>query len=93
MARDTRLLSPSEYFAEAMEHRFCVAAPGDYWSVTKLSDAIAAGGAGGCIPLIVLPRQREAAAVTALPYTDTIDYCSFAYLVTSRAPPSACSAS
>ena len=84
VVRDTRLLSPSGYFAEAMKHRFCVAAPGDYWSVTKLTDAIAAGGAGGCIPLIVLPRQREAAAAAALPYADTLDYCSFAFLITNE---------
>ena len=84
VARDTRLLSPNEYFAEAMKSRFCVAAPGDYWSVTKLTDAIAAGGAGGCIPLIVLPRQREAAAAAALPYADTLDYCSFAFILTNE---------
>ena len=84
MARDTRLLSPNEYFAEAMKSRFCVAAPGDYWSVTKLTDAIAAGGAGGCIPLIVLPRQRDAAAAAALPYADTLDYCSFAFILTNE---------
>ena len=67
-----------------MRHRFCVAAPGDYWSTTKLSDAMAAGGAGGCVPLIVLPRPREADAAAALPYAATLDYCTVAYLVTSR---------
>ena len=48
IACDTRWLPRAEYRAHALRHRFCVAAPGDYWSTTKLADAIAAGGAGGC---------------------------------------------
>ena len=34
------------------------------------------------MPLIVLPRPREAEAAAALPYAATIDYCAVAYLVT-----------
>ena len=86
VARDTRWVAPDDYFALAMRHRFCVAAPGDYWSTTKLSDAMAAGGAGGCVPLIVLPRSREAEAAAALPYASTVDYCRVAYLVTYHGP-------
>ena len=34
------------------------------------------------MPLIVLPRPREAEAAAALPFAATIDYCAVAYLVT-----------
>lgn len=81
MARDTRWISQQEYFGHAMAHRFCFAVPGDYWSTTKLSDYIAVGGAGGCIPVIAVPSSVRG----ALPYADTLDYCAFAYLVSYAA--------
>ena len=34
------------------------------------------------MPLVVLPRPREAEAAAALPYASSIDYCAVAYLVT-----------
>jgi hypothetical protein len=81
MARDTRWISQREYFGHAMTHRFCFAVPGDYWSTTKLSDYIAVGGAGGCIPVIAVPSSARG----SLPYADTLDYCAFAYLVSYSA--------
>ena len=39
---------------------------------------MAVGGLGGCIPVIVIPNHARG----VLPYADTLDYCSFAYLVT-----------
>ena len=43
------------YLGRAMAHRFCLVAPGDTWSTKKIAEAVAIGGAGGCIPIIVVP--------------------------------------
>jgi hypothetical protein len=43
------------YLGRAMAHRFCLVAPGDFWSTKKIAETVAIGGAGGCIPIIVVP--------------------------------------
>eukprot|EP00966_Prymnesium_polylepis_P111392 2576318-Prymnesium_polylepis.1 len=100
MARDTRRLPHAEYLALAMSHRFCLVAPGDYPSTHKITEAMALGGAGGCIPVFVLPvdtrRARalrkgekiESAVARNLPFTRWLDYCDVAYLVTEGAAAS-----
>ena len=47
-----------------MQHRFCAVAPGDTWSTKKIAEVVAIGGAGGCIPLIVVPRPPVGCACT-----------------------------
>ena len=77
-----------------MSHRFCLIAPGDFVSTHKISESIVIGGAGGCIPVIVLPHiSKRGGAVRSdrstlgpsvamhLPYSRWLDYCSIAYLV------------
>ena len=95
MVRDTRRLTHSAYLESAMSHRFCLIAPGDFVSTHKISESIVIGGAGGCIPVIVLPRvlkdgggqtgrsDRSLGPSVAmhLPYSRWLDYCSIAYLV------------
>ena len=74
------------YLRNVMGHRFCVVAPGDTWSTKKISETIALGGAGGCIPVLVVPSSDLASALPRfLPYTSWLDYCSIAYLVTDKA--------
>ena len=58
MQRDTRRLPHDKYLRLAMSHRFCLVAPGDFISTHKVSEAMALGGAGGCIPVFVLPSVR-----------------------------------
>ena len=83
MQRDTRRLPHSQYLREAMRHRFCLVAPGDFVSTHKVSEAIALGGAGGCIPLLVLPSNRRGGVrvVQYLPYSRWLDYCTIAFFV------------
>ena len=100
MARDTRRLPHAEYLTLAMSHRFCLVAPGDYPSTHKITEAMALGGAGGCIPVFVLPvdttrssalrkgEKLKSAVARNLPYTRWLDYCDVAYLVTERAAAS-----
>ena len=76
------VLGQEQYYREAMSHRFCVVAPGDDPSTRKLPEAVAAAAAGGCLPLIVAERGPKGASVFAgLPYTGTIDYCAFAFVI------------
>lgn len=100
MKRDTVRLPHAQYLQLAMSHRFCVVAPGDYPSTHKIAEAMALGGAGGCIPVFVLPvsaersserkdwqvtkRSLRLAVESNLPYTRWLDYCSVAYLVTEQ---------
>lgn len=67
------------YLRLAMSHRFCLIAPGDWVSTHKVSEAMAMGGAGGCIPIFVLPGKSVAAMQQAapgmLPYTRWHDFC------------------
>lgn len=71
-----------------MAHRFCLVAPGDFVSTHKVSEAMALGGAGGCIPVFVLPAIVGAPidgslldVAQKLPYARWLDYCDVAYLV------------
>ena len=71
-------------------------APGDYPSTHKISEAMAAGGAGGCIPIIVLPttaarrsmsgaaEDRQGALARMLPHTRWLDYCTAVFFVTEQ---------
>ena len=78
LERDSRYLTLDQYLREAFAHRFCLAVPGDFMSASpKITEFIAVGAAGGCIPVLVVPRD----ATIILPYADRLDYCSFAYLV------------
>ena len=68
-----------------MQHRFCLVAPGDYPSTHKVSEALVLGGAGGCIPVFVVPgRRRDGIGKRIarwLPYSRWLDYCTVGYLV------------
>lgn len=44
----------SQFLATAARHRFCLIAQGDPGNTAKVTETIALGGAGGCIPLYVL---------------------------------------
>lgn len=48
MVATTRRLTHAAYLAEAMRHRFCLIAPGDFASTQKVTETIAVGGLGGC---------------------------------------------
>ena len=54
--RWSQRLAHAEYLRLAMRHRYCVVARGDFPSTHKMTEVIALGGAGGCIPLYVAPR-------------------------------------
>lgn len=86
--RDTRRLPHTTYLAMAMAHRFCLVAPGDFVSTHKVSEAMALGGAGGCIPVFVLPAaygtRIDGTTLNinrTLPFTRWLDYCEVAYFV------------
>ena len=87
MRRDTRRLPHPEYLRLAMSHRFCLVAPGDFVSTHKVSEAMALGGAGGCIPVFVLPAiqgkpgDQIVDVEHYLPFTRWLDWCSVAYFV------------
>ena len=76
--RDSRFLNQEQYLSAAFGHRFCLAAPGDFLSASpKITEFIAVGAAGGCIPVLIVPRD----ALTILPHGQWLDYCQFAFLV------------
>ena len=78
LERDSRFLNQEQYLTAAFGHRFCLAVPGDFLSASpKITEYIAVGGAGGCIPVLVVPRD----ASTVLPHGQWLDYCQFAFLV------------
>ena len=85
MIRDTRRVPHTEYLKLAMSHRFCLIAPGDWVSTHKITEAMALGGAGGCIPLFVAPGNSrdtmEDATSSMLPYTRWHDYCTTSYFI------------
>jgi len=90
MMRDSRRLDHTAYLQHTMSHRFCLIAPGDFVSTHKISEAMALGGAGGCIPLFVIPASRAGGNLghtlpSMLPYTRWLDYCTVAYLVSEPA--------
>ena len=67
--------------ASALAHRFCLVAPGDFASTHKLSEAMAIGGAGGCIPVFAVYHTQLAGT---FPYTRWLRYCDVGYLVVMR---------
>jgi len=80
MAAATRNLPSREYFQNAMGHRFCLAAPGDFVSTPKITEYVAMGAAGGCLPLMVLSGE----AWRTLPYVRWIDWCKIAFIVDEK---------
>ena len=85
MIRDSRRVPHAEYLTLAMTHRFCLIAPGDWVSTHKVTEAMALGGAGGCIPVFIAPGRSlldlEQAVPGMLPYTRWHDYCSTSYFI------------
>ena len=77
MARAAVKLTQPEYFREAARHRFCLAAPGDFVSTPKITEFVAVGAAGGCLPLLVL----DGPPANTLLYTRWLDYCELGFLV------------
>ena len=77
MAKSAVNLPPQRYFAHAMGHKFCLAAPGDFVSTPKITEFIAMGAYGGCLPVLVLTGKPG----HTLPYTRWLDWCSIAFLV------------
>jgi len=82
-ANERGRLSHAEYLALARSHRFCLVAPGDFVATHKITEAMALGGSGGCIPVFVLARSTPNGH-GMLPYTRWLDYCSVAYVVHER---------
>ena len=65
-------------------------ARGDYVSTHKLSEAIALGSRGGCLPVIVVPTDRVSkkgkpipgwGALSLLPYARWFPYCAVGFVV------------
>ena len=82
-------LTHAAYLSLARSHRFCLVAPGDFVSTHKITEAMAIGGSGGCIPVFVLPatlrgRPGVSGAVGALPYTSWLDYCAVSFVIDER---------
>ena len=77
MAAAARKLPVSAYFASAMSHRFCLAAPGDFISTPKITEFVALGAAGGCLPVLVIKGEPH----NTLPYMRWLDWCSIAWVV------------
>ena len=80
MAKSAVNLPTHKYFAHAMGHRFCMAAPGDFVSTPKITEYVAMGAAGGCLPLLVLAGHPE----RTLPYTRWLDWCSIGFIVSDQ---------
>lgn len=80
-ARTHRVPYP-EYVAEAMRHRFCLVAAGDFPGTPKLADFAIYGAAGGCVPLIVIKSESSEQSNPTLPWRRWIDWCDIAYLTT-----------
>ena len=95
-ARDSALRwSDRQYLREAMQHRFCLIARGDFPSTPKIAELLAVGAAGGCLPVFVLdfPRSStrpsqaavQGAMARTLPFSSWLQYCSFSYFVSRKA--------
>lgn len=86
VARTNRALNRSAYLRAAMNHRYCVVAPGDYPSTPKITEFVAVGAAGGCLPVVVVPSPARDGARRQLPYASTwLDYCDIAFLIPESA--------
>ena len=80
----SQVWSYETYLKQVMGHRFCLVAMGDKPGTPKITEMIAVGGAGGCIPVIVLPGAGpNSMQMSMLPYVRWLDYCTIAYLVPS----------
>lgn len=77
MAAAARKLPQDAYYKMAMGHRFCLAAPGDFVSTPKITEFVALGAVGGCLPLLVIKGEPH----NTLPYMRWLDWCSLAYIV------------
>mgnify|MGYP004220771811 FL=1 len=65
MSRDVaRSGGRNQFLATAAGHRFCLIAQGDPGNTAKVTETIALGGSGGCIPLYVLYAVRTQRAPT-----------------------------
>lgn len=89
MSRDVaRSGGRNQFLATAAGHRFCLIAQGDPGNTAKVTETIALGGSGGCIPLYVLYAVRTQRAPTPpdfardLPHLRWLDYCNVAYFIT-----------
>eukprot|EP00966_Prymnesium_polylepis_P129892 3003795-Prymnesium_polylepis.2 len=68
-----------------MSHKFCLVAMGDYPGTPKITEMIGAAGAGGCIPVIVMPQTAAPHNLgRTLPYLRWLDYCKIAFLVAAN---------
>lgn len=77
MAAAARKLPQHEYYQLAMGHRFCLSAPGDFVSTPKITEFVALGAAGGCLPVLVIRGEAH----NTLPYMRWLDWCQIGYLV------------
>ena len=87
MKRDTWEMGHHEYLAQMMAHRFCLITPGDAPNTRKVSESVAIGAAGGCVPVFVLADGKDcslAALARVLPYVAQLDYCRISYVVSLR---------
>lgn len=90
VARTNHQLSRADYLQAAMSHRFCVVAPGDFPSTPKITEFVAIGAAGGCLPLIFVPSPVRDGAQRQLPYASTwLDYCAFGFIAPETAAQNA----
>lgn len=80
-----------QYLRAAAEHRFCLITQGDPGNTPKITESIALGGAGGCIPLFVLYAASGARPpmptdfMRDYPYVRWLDYCNVGYFVSAHA--------
>lgn len=72
------------YLNHSLQHRFCLVAMGDQEGTPKLTEIVAVAGAGGCIPLIVLPYDGSPTHIARiLPYSRWLDWCDVSWLVST----------
>jgi hypothetical protein len=82
----------SEYYAQAMGHRFCLIVHGDLAGTPKIGEAVNIGSAGGCFPIFVVKLKMgkrgmstEEALASAVrhsyPYSRWLDYCRIGFFV------------
>ena len=79
--RDARQLPFSTYLATARAHRFCLAAPGDFSSTPKITEFVAVGASGGCIPVIVVTEEVSAAVEIRVGTKGTRSACKSSCIV------------
>lgn len=64
-----------KYLAEAMRHRFCISAPGEWPATPKTAEYVLLGAAGGCLPVVVVKSLSAEALEPVLPFGRWIDWC------------------